>query len=121
MSFKLTYGKCGTLGIVQTCRDGKNYMVLDPYQVFWHERNLTVPRGFLSDGSTMSPDYGWGWLFHDYLYRFHQWDDGTPCSQQDADNLLADVEAYEGHTIFAKLIRCVSKCNPCCQFTRAWA
>lgn len=117
---RVTYGTCGTLGIAAPCRSDRMYMVLTPYQLQWSGKTLTVPRGFVSDGATMAPDWGWAWIFHDYLYKWKRFDDGSVCSRKEADEIFAAISKQEGSSIFARIFSCVADCNCCCLFSRAW-
>lgn len=113
----ITYGTCGTLGIAAD----QMYMVLTPYQLKWSGKTLTVPRGFVSDGATMAPDWGWAWIFHDFLYKYKRFDDGTDCSRKEADDIFAAISKQDGHFIFSPLFRLAAQCNCCFLFTRSWS
>ena len=67
-----------------------------------YKKRVTVPIGFKCDGSTWSPNIGWSWLFHDWLFANGKFDDGTPCkwrqaelSESGAKELLIKLE-FEG-------------------------
>lgn len=116
----LTYGTCGRLGIAAPCQSDQMYMVLTPFQLRWNGKTVTVPRGFISDGATMAPDWGWAWIFHDFLYKYKRFDDGAECSRQTADEIFVAISKREGYPIFARLFRWVARCNCFCLFSRAW-
>lgn len=97
-----------------------SYVVIQPFHCSWTDGNMTrgvtVPRGFVSDGATGAPDKGTGWLYHDYLYTVTQWDDQTPCSRQEADQLMALILEAEGYPWYARGFRLVAACDPCNAF-----
>lgn len=51
---------------------GYTVVVLEKYQYIRGDILVEVPAGFLSDGSSMSPDWGTAWIYHDYLYCTHK-------------------------------------------------
>lgn len=67
------------------------YVMLSEYRYENNGKVIRVPRGFLSDGSTSSPDRGYAWVFHDYLYATHKFEDGTPCTQNEADAIMVEI------------------------------
>jgi hypothetical protein len=61
----------------------------------WTIHRVTIPRGFLSDGSSFSIDFSTqnihatpGFLAHDWLYGTHCFDDRTDCPKDLADQVL---------------------------------
>jgi len=63
---------------------------------------ITVPIGFKCDGSTWSPNIGWSWLFHDWLFAKGKFDDGTPCKWRQANMIMRDVMTDEGQFKWVK-------------------
>jgi hypothetical protein len=83
-------------------------------------RTITVPRGFLSDGSTASPDVGRSWFAHDMLYATHKWDDGSPCSRAEADRFMHDILREEGLRTYGWFFRLTAWANPLYKFSGAY-
>lgn len=120
MALQIQLGRAEQLNLEDRCRYfNKTWRVLEPFQVTWNHRTLTVPAGYLSDGATLAPDLGWGWLFHDYVYETHCFDDGTPCTRQEADDLLVQVLREEGYPKFSRLVHWFRLL--CCCFPCAWS
>ena len=61
-----------------------------------YKKWVTVPIGFECDGSTWSPNIGWAWLFHDWLFYSGKWDDGTPILWREANMVMWDIMQEEG-------------------------
>jgi len=57
---------------------------------------VTVPAGFKCNGATCAPDFGLGWLFHDWLFHHGQFDDGTPVTWSQANKIMIDIMHAEG-------------------------
>ncbi len=78
-------------------RYGEQYKwcTLGEWSCEWGARSCTIREGFLCDGSSGGPDAGNAWVFHDYLYKYAKWDDGTWCTRHEADQLMADVLKFE--------------------------
>lgn len=98
------------------------YVVETP---FLYTRNdgqtVQVPAGFYSDGSTLSPDVGFSWIFHDYLYTTHEFTSGKLCSRQEADNVMVDILNIEGRNLASKLFAFLSRTPPFSYvFERHW-
>lgn len=50
------------------------YVTIAEYRLVMPDgRMIIVPPGFLTDGSSKSPDLGKSWIFHDWLYATHHW------------------------------------------------
>lgn len=113
MQIKLENGRFGQLF--------GSYVVIQSFRCTWTDgnviRQVTVPRGFVSDGATDAPDKGTGWLYHDYLYTVTRWDDQTQCSRQEADQLMALILETEGFLFYARGFRLVAACDPCHAFS----
>lgn len=81
---------------------------------------IVVPKGFLTDGSTDSPDAGFGWLFHDYLYATHNIN-GRQITRKEADNILLEILKYErANKLYRLIIKAVFKMNPFKLCSKAW-
>ena len=61
-----------------------------------YQKWLLVPEGFKCDGSTWSPNIGWGWLFHDWAFFWGRWADGTPITWRQANMVMKDIQEDEG-------------------------
>lgn len=103
-------------------QEGYCWVVEQPYSCATPEGlTVTVPVGFLTDGSTGGPDVGCAWLFHDWLYATHAYDDGSVCTQAEADALMSDIlkadrmSAYDAVFSFLRWAFC---CR--CFLSRAW-
>ncbi len=79
------------------------YVVCAECKCNFDGKEIIVPQGFLTDGSSGGPDVGWSWLIHDYLYATHQYADGTPCARIEADIIMYCLLRYERHRIYASL------------------
>ena len=68
---------------------------------------ITVPIGFLTDGaSSIGPDTGCSWIFHDYLYATHKFSDGRDCSREAADQVMVNIlhqEAQDAEKTYQRL------------------
>ena len=91
---------------------------------------IAIKEGFLTDGSTFTPDVGISWLFHDYLYSTHCLpceSSNEPCSREIADAIMHAVAEHEYcktrsklHEIFAWGIKFISQTNPFYLLSKAW-
>lgn len=59
-------------------------------------KTVTVPIDFESDGATYAPNIGFGWLFHDHMFKYGKFDDGTPLKWRQANRIMVDVMEAEG-------------------------
>lgn len=58
--------------------------------------HVRVPAGFLTDGaSSVAPDWGNSWIFHDWLYAKHKFTSGQTCTREQADLLMRKVLKHE--------------------------
>lgn len=80
---------------------------------------IEIPTGFLCDGSSGGPDFGHGWLFHDYLYSTHRIGD-RPCTRKEADELMIRILKWERASYYALAVALLSRWNPFWLFSRAW-
>ena len=103
---------------------GYSWVVYIPYTYTWAGKTITVPRGFLCNGATMSPDINSdSWIIHDWLYCNHHFDDGELCSRRIADMIMMDILKYEGGAIryiFRKCFKLAVRIDPFDQFQKAW-
>ncbi len=78
-----------------------------------YNKNVTVPKGYVSDGATGAIDIqSEAWKVHDWLCGNYlgtrpkppggQWDDGTPCTNWQASTVLSDILKAEGRWIRAR-------------------
>jgi hypothetical protein len=81
---------------------------------------ITVPPGFLTDGSSGGPDYGMSWIFHDWLYSTHCFDGDTECTRRQADHIMNMVLKQEGRGWYRFMFSTISWWNPIWSFSRAW-
>ncbi len=107
-----------------------SWVITSPYTYENGDEYIKVPRGFLSDGSTFSPDTGNGWIFHDYLYSTHEFSTGDSCTRVQADRVMLNVlknTRYENRcfgiysALYAGAVSMVSYYNPPYAFSSAWA
>lgn len=98
-----------------------HYVTCRPVTFRTRYGDVTVPKGFLCDGSTKSPDFGSGYLVHDFLYAVHRFDDGSPCTREQADDIMYDQLVVDGYYYYAHTVRATMWLNPCWAFSRAWA
>jgi hypothetical protein len=75
---------------------------------------LTVPANYVTDGVSAPirnlPILGEHedayWLYHDYMYQSQQFDDGTPITKRQADNIMHHVIMYNKNApIWCRLYR----------------
>jgi len=68
-----------------------------------YNRDVTVPKGYPSDGSTGGVDiYSRSWWVHDKLVDSPYFDDGTYCTAWQGSMIIHDILMDEGHWIRAK-------------------
>lgn len=96
------------------------FVVTEPFLLRWRGRVLSVPVGFLTDGSSGGPDYGTSWLYHDYLYATHVFSSGEPCSRAEADQVMGDVLASDRMYLYCRTFIFLSGWNPFWVFSKAW-
>lgn len=109
------------------CLDrGYKYVITAPFTarvrggMFGASKAVTVPAGFLCDGSTGGPDRGNSWVFHDWLYATHEWDGGDECTRQQADELMYRVLKQEGEGFYAWGFKTLAGCDCLGLFGKAW-
>jgi len=96
------------------------YVVTKPFTLVENDTRLTIPRGFLTDGSTGGPDWGCSWVYHDYLYCSHGYNSGERIDRRDADRLMSIILKTERRPIYRAVFRFLSKLNPFRLFSKAW-
>jgi hypothetical protein len=94
--------------------------VTEPYTLQWHGRTVTVPAGFLTNGSSGGPDLGTSWLYHDHLYATHAFSSGEPCTRAEADQVMADVLGNDRMYVYCWIFHTLSRLNPFWLFSGAW-
>lgn len=99
---------------------GYNYVVVEPHTLYIGEKSLSVPKGFLTDGSSGGPSYGRSWLFHDWLYSHHYFDDGTECVREEADLVMSSILYFEQMRFYYRAFVFMAKLNPFYVFSKAW-
>jgi hypothetical protein len=104
------------------CQNKYCWVVTEPYE--YHDDlngvHITVPKGFLTDGSTGGPDYGCSWLFHDYLYATHCFDGNVYCTRQEADEIMENILRRENMNLYCKAVSFLSQVNLFWLFSDAW-
>jgi len=122
MSFRLSIGEIRCLKKKekrQTTSTFK-YVVLTEFTYEFEDKKIIIPRGFLTDGSTYSPDTGYSWIFHDYLYATHQFSSGQHCDRAEADNVMKQILNSERRDTFKCIFTVLSSLNPFWSFSRPW-
>lgn len=94
------------------------YVVTEPYTFRWENKDVAVEKGFLTDGSTCTLDFGSAWLFHDYLYATHRFSSGEACTREEADRVMQTILERENLNYKSWLLKTFKWC--CC-FRRAWS
>jgi len=112
----MTLGTIRELGALEKALNQPFQYVVEDAFCCWLDNGMTIriPRGFLTDGSSGGPDWGWSWLIHDYLYAAH------PCTRKDADDIMCAVLQYERHFGYKWLFKAALWINPLWAFSRAW-
>lgn len=95
------------------------YVVTEECKCVYNDKEIVVPPGFLTDGSSGGPDYGWSWLFHDYLYTTHLFANGSHCSRREADTIMYHILRYERQNMYAFAYLMATKIAPCI-FAKHW-
>ena len=106
-----------------------SWVITSSYTYSNDDHYIEVPAGFLTDGSTFSPDVGVSWIYHDYLYSTHKFSNGQDCTRVQADrvmlNILRDTQ-YNSRVagfyaaMYAGIVSMVSYYNPPYAFSSAW-
>jgi len=106
------------------------WVITSPYTYEDDNNYINVPAGFLTDGSTFSPDFGNGFIFHDYLYSTHEFSNGEECERVQADRVMLNIlrnTRYESRfagfyaAMYGGVVSMVSYYNPPYAFSSAWA
>ncbi len=96
------------------------YVTISTFYCEYGDHHVNIPINFLTDGSSGGPDYGWSWLFHDYLYATHEFTSGEKCTRTEADNLMNKILQNERLGIYRWLFMKVSWLNIFWLFSKAW-
>ncbi len=92
-------------------------------------KKIVIPSGFLSDGSSGGPDYGYSWLFHDWLYSTHKFSNDSlkdnndhliACSRQEADSVMKEILGQERFILYPFIFNFLSSFDVFGLFTKAW-
>lgn len=129
MSTALTI-TCGTIRALTRAEkkpwasEGYCWVVVTPYSYQNNGICITVPSGFLTDGSTGGPDCGCSWLFHDWLYATHCFDpkenEEIHCSRSEADEIMKIILENERLSLYLKGFNFLSGIDFGWCFSRAW-
>ena len=148
MPIKINFIKSGELHTltkeeIETCRKKSANKTVYKYKTIGEyvcnftvgimDCEIKIPDGFLTDGSTSTPDIGVSWLFHDYLYAVHCFTDLTcsktsiSCVREMADDIMYALAEYEFnktkssiHWFFAAGIKLATYLNPFYALSKAW-
>ena len=86
--------------------NGKICYVVKDEQKYFSERyskRITCRVGMVSDGATGALDIdSYSWLFHDKLCDTGMFDDGTPCTNWQASQIISDILKSEGYWFRSK-------------------
>jgi len=81
---------------------------------------VTVPESFLTDGATGGPDYGCSWIFHDWLYATHKFDNDVECTRREADEVMSIILDNERLNLYQKVFNFITGIDICCCFSSSW-
>lgn len=81
---------------------------------------ITVPTNFLSDGASWAPDVGCSWIFHDYLYATHKFDDGSECSFDMANNIMLDICSLQRNRAYRLVVSMAMRFDFIGKFRSSW-
>lgn len=95
-------------------------VVTEEYHYYYRGRVIIVPIGFMSDGASWAPDQGFAWLFHDYLYATHCYENKDPCTFDEANKVMSRICKYEGNKTLRALLWIGLKCDIFGKFHRSW-
>ena len=128
---KITEGTKRRITILEAKNYKTNYcwVVTSPYIYEDGDFRIEIPEGFLTDGSTCSPDFGTGWIFHDYLYSTHEFCDSKCCERCQADQVMINILRNTGYnslastyyaSLYSSTVSLISCYNPFYTFSAAW-
>jgi len=60
-----------------------------------YDKSLTMYEGDSMDGATCCPNFGESWKFHDIGFKRGRWDDGTPMTWRQINNVMKDIMVEE--------------------------
>ena len=73
--------------------------LVTPYEYRYFSRRyfkwITVPQGFHYDGATCAPNVGLSFIFHDWLFAYGRFDNGTPIKWREANLVMSDIMSDE--------------------------
>ncbi len=105
------------------------WVITSPYTYRNDNNYIEVPKGFLTDGSTFTPDLGVSWIFHDYLYSTHKFTNDKTCTRVQADQVMLRIlrgtkydTRIEGLYVamYTGTVSMISYYNPPNSFGSAW-
>lgn len=96
------------------------YVVLSEFSYKEDDYEIIVPPLFLTDGSTKSPDIGYSWVFHDYLYNTHEFTSGQSCTRKQADEVMHKILVQEGYYVMDAIFRFLAGINFLGLFSYYW-
>jgi hypothetical protein len=118
---KIIKGKCRKLTKDEKLKHPLyNWVVTQEYTCIINEKKIVVPVNFLTDGATGGPDWGISWIFHDYLYATHCFDNNEYCNRKIADHIMYSILMKEGRVVYALLFWNFAFNNLLYQFSGAW-
>lgn len=121
MSVSITYGNLHILTDEERERYPHAKYATESVSVCaYGDKTITVPIGFLTDGNSGFIDYGRSWLFHDWLYSHHFFDDGEECTREEADKIMAEILKMENMNVLRFGFKVLVKINPFYVFSNAW-
>lgn len=114
--------------LVNSSNDGVErnyqYVVLSEFKYKYEDDSgryeIKIPKGFLTDGASGGPDYGYSWLFHDWLYASHCFSNDRECKREQADQVMKLILQNDRMTWYCWLFNLLSSWNIFCLFSKAW-
>lgn len=97
-----------------------NYVITNDWICEYEGKMITVKKGFLTDGASGGPDYGCSWIFHDWMYSVHKFDDETPVTRGEVDGLMSEILQSENIRWYMWLFHKLSYWNIFYLFSNAW-
>lgn len=120
-SFSMTVGEIRRLSDEEELMyPGFKYCTMSECRYEDEQYTIVVPKGFLTDGSSKAPDYGYSWLFHDYLYASHRFTSGQECTREMADEIMNNILIHERQTIYSTIFYHLAYWDILGIFERAW-
>lgn len=91
--------------IIYTGEGKLSYVVKDEQRYFSkrYGKSIVCPEGMQSDGATGALDIdSYSWLFHDRLCDTGTFEDGSPCTNWQASQIISDILKSEGYWFRSK-------------------